>query len=39
MVAEGNIVSAHGRFPSFGQPANWIAADIIRNKDRVLFEH
>ena len=26
----------HGRFSGFGQPVNWIAADILRIKDGVL---
>jgi len=29
----------HGRFSDFGQPVNWIAADIVRIKDGVLVEH
>jgi predicted SnoaL-like aldol condensation-catalyzing enzyme len=39
IVAEGDIVMVHGRFSGFGQPANWIAADIVRIKDDVLVEH
>jgi predicted SnoaL-like aldol condensation-catalyzing enzyme len=39
IVAEGDFVILHGRFSGFGQPANWIAADILRIKDGVLFEH
>jgi predicted SnoaL-like aldol condensation-catalyzing enzyme len=39
VVAEGDFVILHGRFSGFGQPANWIAADILRIKDGVLFEH
>ena len=38
-VAEGDFVILHGRFSGFGQPANWIAADILRIKDGVLIEH
>jgi predicted SnoaL-like aldol condensation-catalyzing enzyme len=30
IVAEGDFVIVHGRFSGFGQPANWIAADILR---------
>jgi hypothetical protein len=29
----------HGRFSGFGQPVNWIAADILRIKDGILVEH
>jgi len=39
IVAEGNLVIVHGRFSGFGQPVNWIAADIVRIKDGVLVEH
>ena len=39
IVAEGNFVIVHGRFSGFGQPVNWIAADIVRLKDGVLIEH
>src|SRR5580692_12467870 len=39
MVAEGDFVMVHGRFSGFGQPVNWIAADIVRVKDAVLIEH
>ena len=39
MVAEGDFVMVHGRFSGFGQPVNWIAADIVRVKDGVLIEH
>ena len=39
-VAEGDFVIVHGRFSrSFGQPVNWIAADIVRINDGVLVEH
>jgi len=38
-VAEGNFVIVHGRFSGFGQPANWIAADIVRIEDGILVEH
>ena len=39
IVAEGDFVIVHGRFSGFGQPVNWIAADILRiedEADRVL---
>jgi predicted SnoaL-like aldol condensation-catalyzing enzyme len=39
MVAEGDFVIVHGRFSGFGQPVNWIAADIVRIKDGTLVEH
>jgi predicted SnoaL-like aldol condensation-catalyzing enzyme len=39
IVAEENFVIVHGRFSGFGQPANWIAADIVRIEDGVLVEH
>jgi predicted SnoaL-like aldol condensation-catalyzing enzyme len=39
MVAEGDFVMVHGRFSGFGQPVNWIAADILRMKDGILVEH
>lgn len=38
IVAEGEYVIVHGRFSGFGQPVNWIAADIVRIKDGVLVE-
>ena len=39
IVAEREFVIVHGRFSGFGQPVNWIAADIVRIKDGVLVEH
>ena len=39
IVAEGDFVIVHGRFSGFGQPVNWIAADIVRIKNGVLVEH
>lgn len=39
MVANGEFVIVHGRFSGFGQPRNWIAADIVRVLDGVLVEH
>ena len=38
-MAEGDYVIVHGRFSGFGQPVNWVAADIVRIKDGVLAEH
>jgi len=39
MVAEGDFVIVHGRFSGFGQPVNWIAADIVRLENGRLVEH
>ncbi len=39
ILADGDFVIVHGRFSGFGLPVNWIAADIVRIKDGVLFEH
>jgi predicted SnoaL-like aldol condensation-catalyzing enzyme len=39
IVAEGDFVIVHGRFSGFGQPVNWIAADILRIEDGILVEH
>jgi predicted SnoaL-like aldol condensation-catalyzing enzyme len=39
IVAEGDFVIVHGRFSGFGQPVNWIAADILRIENGVLVEH
>ena len=38
-MAEKDFVIVHGRFSGFGQPVNWIAADILRIKDGILVEH
>jgi predicted SnoaL-like aldol condensation-catalyzing enzyme len=39
IVANEDFVIVHGRFSGFGQPVNWIAADIVRIKDGILAEH
>ena len=39
IVAENDLVIVHGRFSGFGQPVNWIAADILRIEDGLLVEH
>lgn len=39
IVADKEFVIVHGRFSGFGQPVNWIAADIVRIVDGVLAEH
>jgi deazaflavin-dependent oxidoreductase (nitroreductase family) len=38
-VANGDYVMLHGRFTDIGQPANWIAADIVRLENGLLAEH
>ena len=39
IVAEGDFVIVHGRFSGFGQPANWVVADILRIENGTLAEH
>jgi predicted SnoaL-like aldol condensation-catalyzing enzyme len=39
IVAEGDFVIVHGRFSDFGEPVNWISADIVRIRDGILVEH
>ena len=39
IVGEKDFVIVHGRFSGFGEPVNWIAADIVRIKDGILVEH
>ena len=39
ITANGDYVMLHGRFTNIGQPANWIAADIVRIEDGLLAEH
>jgi predicted SnoaL-like aldol condensation-catalyzing enzyme len=39
IVADGDYVIIHGRFSGFGQPVNWIAADIVRMANGMLAEH
>jgi predicted SnoaL-like aldol condensation-catalyzing enzyme len=39
IVADEEFVIVHGRFSNFGQPVNWIAADILRIKDGIFVEH
>ena len=38
-MADGHFVIVHGRFSGFGQPVNWIAADILRIENGILVEH
>jgi len=39
IVADGEFVIVHGRFSGIGAPVNWIAADILIVRDRILVEH
>ena len=39
ILANEDFVIVHGRFSGFGEPVNWIAADILRIKDGILVEH
>jgi predicted SnoaL-like aldol condensation-catalyzing enzyme len=39
VLAEKDVVIVHGRYSGFGQPVNWIAADILLIKDGTLVEH
>ena len=39
IAADGDFVMVHGRFSGFGQPVNWIAADILRIENGILVEH
>jgi predicted SnoaL-like aldol condensation-catalyzing enzyme len=39
VVTNGDYVILHGRFTNIGQPANWIAADIVRIENGLLAEH
>jgi predicted SnoaL-like aldol condensation-catalyzing enzyme len=39
IVADGDFIIVHGRFSGFGQPVNWIAADILRIENEILAEH
>ena len=39
IVAEDDYVILHGRFSGRGQPAAWIAADIVRIDNGRLAEH
>ena len=39
ILAEGDLVIAHGRFSGHGRPRSWIAADIVRFEDGKLAEH
>jgi predicted SnoaL-like aldol condensation-catalyzing enzyme len=39
ILAEGDYVIAFGRFSGMGQPAAWVAADVVRFEDGKLTEH
>ena len=39
IAANGDFVIVHGRFSGFGQPVNWIAADVLRIENGILVEH
>jgi predicted SnoaL-like aldol condensation-catalyzing enzyme len=39
LVAEGDVVSGHGRFAGVGLPVNGIAADMLRIENERLVEH
>ena len=39
ILADNDFVIVHGRFSGIGLPVNWITADIVRIKDRILTEH
>lgn len=38
IVAEKDFVIVHGRCSGHGQPANWLVADILGIKGRILIE-
>jgi predicted SnoaL-like aldol condensation-catalyzing enzyme len=39
ILADREYVMVHGRFSGIGQPANWIAVDILRIVNGLLVEH
>ena len=39
ILVDGNDVMMHGRFTGHGRPRAWIAADRLRLKDGLLYEH
>jgi len=39
IAADGDFVIVHGRFSGFGQPVNWVVADILRIENGILMEH
>lgn len=38
-MAQGDMVMIRGRFSGHGQPAPWIACDLVRLEDGLLKEH
>ncbi|MFJ3762672.1 nuclear transport factor 2 family protein [Streptomyces sp. NPDC090080] len=38
-MADGDYVMIHGRFSGHGEPAPWIACDVVRMEGGVLKEH
>jgi len=38
-MAEGDFLMVYGRFTDIGQPAAWIALDIVRLENGRLAEH
>src|ERR1700687_1594306 len=39
ILAERDYVIVHGRFSGHGEPAAWVAADVVRIENGVLAEH
>jgi predicted SnoaL-like aldol condensation-catalyzing enzyme len=39
VMAEDDLVIVHGRFYGFSGAANWVSANVVRIKDRILVEH
>jgi predicted SnoaL-like aldol condensation-catalyzing enzyme len=39
VMAEDDLVIVHGRFSGFSGAANWVTANVVRVKDRILVEH
>ncbi|MGW7489422.1 nuclear transport factor 2 family protein [Streptomyces sp. NPDC054786] len=39
IMAEGDMVMVRGRFSGHGQPAPWIAVDLLRLEDGIMVEH
>jgi len=39
VMAEDDLVIVHGRFSGFSGAANWVSANVVRVRDRILVEH
>jgi predicted SnoaL-like aldol condensation-catalyzing enzyme len=39
VMAEDDLVIVHGRFSGFCGAANWVSANVVRIRDRILVEH